>query len=46
MVDHDVKVCFISAAYIDFEKMRERKSIIQKPVEIDDLIRRVKAELV
>jgi CheY-like chemotaxis protein len=45
MIDDKVKVCFISAAYIDFEKMSEGKTIIQKAVEMADLIGIVKAEL-
>ena len=51
-IDDKVKVCFISAAYMNSENAREVfpflkkiECIIQKPVEIDDLIRRVNAEL-
>jgi two-component system, OmpR family, response regulator ChvI len=51
-IDEKVKVCFISAAYMNPENAREVfpflkkiECIIQKPVEIPDLIGRVKAKL-
>ena len=51
-IDDKVKVCFISAAYMNPENAREVfpflkkiECIIQKPVEIPDLIVRVKAKL-
>jgi two-component system response regulator ChvI len=51
-IDDKVKVCFISAAYMNPENAREVfpflkkiECIIQKPVEIPDLIGRVKAKL-
>jgi two-component system aerobic respiration control sensor histidine kinase ArcB len=50
-IDDKVKVCFVSATYMNYEAAREvfpfleLECFIQKPVEIDDLIRRVKAEL-
>ena len=50
-IDDNVKVCFITAAYVNYEAVREMfpfldlECFIQKPVEIADLIARVKAEL-
>jgi two-component system response regulator ChvI len=51
-IDDKVKVCFISAAYMNPENAREVfpllkkiECIIQKPVEIPDLIGMVKAKL-
>jgi DNA-binding response OmpR family regulator len=43
-IDDKVKVCYISAAFMDPEKAKET-CVIQKPVELTDLIGRVKAEL-
>jgi len=49
--DDKVKVSVVSATYVNYEAAREvfpfleLECFIQKPVEIDDLIRRVKAEL-
>ena len=51
IIDNKVKVCFVSATYVNYEAAREvfpfleLECFIQKPVEIDDLIRRVNAEL-
>ena len=50
-IDKKIKVCFLSATYVDYEDARkkfpmlEAECYIQKPVEIDDLIRRITAEL-
>ena len=51
IIDNKVKVCFVSATYVNYEAAREvfpfleLECFIQKPVEIDDLIRRVNAEV-
>jgi two-component system, OmpR family, response regulator ChvI len=51
IIDNKVKVCFVSATYVNYEAAREvfpfleLECFIQKPVEIDDLIKRVNAEL-
>jgi two-component system, OmpR family, response regulator ChvI len=50
-IDKKVKVCFMSATYVNYEAARDvfpkldMECFIQKPVEIKDLIRRIKAEL-
>ncbi|HEY9387418.1 MAG TPA: response regulator [Nitrososphaeraceae archaeon] len=50
-IDNKVKVCFMSATYVNYQAAREAfpslemECIIQKPVEIKDLIRRINAEL-
>jgi DNA-binding response OmpR family regulator len=50
-IDNNVKVCFMSATYQDYEALRaafptiEIECYIQKPVEAKDLIRRINAEL-
>jgi DNA-binding response OmpR family regulator len=50
-IDSNVKVCFMSATYVNYEHARqtfpslEMECFIQKPVEIKDLIRRINAEL-
>ena len=50
-VDVDVKVCFMSAGEVNHQALREIHPsldigcFIQKPVTIDYLIKRVKAEL-
>jgi DNA-binding response OmpR family regulator len=50
-IDNKVKVCFLSATYINYEDARKKFPIleaecyIQKPVEIDDLVRRIVSEL-
>jgi DNA-binding response OmpR family regulator len=50
-IDNKIKVCFLSATYVDYEDARkkfpmlEAECYIQKPVEIDDLVRRIVAEL-
>jgi DNA-binding response OmpR family regulator len=43
-IDDKVKACYISAAFMDHEKAKEA-CIIQKPVELTDLIGRIKAEI-
>ena len=49
IIDNKVKVCFVSATYVNYEAAREvfpfleLECFIQKPVEIPDLIGRVKA---
>jgi hypothetical protein len=46
-----VKVCYISAYELDYIRLREMfpslktECLIKKPVDIDDLVKRVKAEL-
>jgi DNA-binding response OmpR family regulator len=51
IIDNKVKVCFVSATYVNYEAAREvfpfldLECFIQKPVEVDDLVRRVKAEV-
>jgi CheY-like chemotaxis protein len=50
-MDSRVKVCFMSATYVNYEAAREvfpsleMECFIQKPIEIKDLIRRINAEL-
>jgi DNA-binding response OmpR family regulator len=50
-IDNKVKVCFLTATYLNYEDARktfpslEIECFIQKPVEIKDLVRRVNAEL-
>jgi two-component system catabolic regulation response regulator CreB/two-component system response regulator ChvI len=50
-IDSKVKVCFMSATYVNYEAAREIfpsldiECFIHKPVEINDLIRRINAEL-
>ena len=50
-LDNKVKVCFISATYVNYEHVRkilpslEIECFIQKPVKIKDLIRRINEEL-
>src|SRR5918996_6362413 len=50
-IDGKLKVCFLTATYVDYEDARkkfpmlEAECYIQKPVEIDDLIRRITVEL-
>ena len=50
-IDNKVKVCFLTATYLNYEDARktfpslEIECFIQKPVEIKDLARRVNAEL-
>ena len=51
-IDDKVKVCFMSATYVNYEAARkafpglEIECFIQKPIEIQDLVRRINAELV
>jgi response regulator RpfG family c-di-GMP phosphodiesterase len=50
-IDSKIKVCFLTATYLNYEDARktfpslEIECFIQKPVEIKDLVRRVNAEL-
>lgn len=50
-IDSKVKVCYISAYEIDYEKLRETFPMLtidcylRKPIEINDLVKRVKGEL-
>ena len=50
-IDSNVKVCFISATYVNYEAARqvfpglEIECFIQKPIELQDLVRRINAEL-
>jgi two-component system, OmpR family, response regulator ChvI len=50
-MDSRVKVCFMSATYVNYEAAREvfpsleMECFIQKPIEIKDLISRINAEL-
>ena len=50
-IDDKVKVCYISAYELDYIRLRETfpslrtECLIKKPVDIDDLVKRVKAEL-
>ena len=50
-IDNKVKVCFMSATFVDYEAARqafpglEIECFIEKPIEINDLVRRVKVEL-
>jgi DNA-binding response OmpR family regulator len=51
-MDNKVKVCFLSATYSDYEAARkifpmlEIECYIQKPVGIEDLVKRINKELV
>jgi two-component SAPR family response regulator len=50
-INDKVKVCYISAYELDYIRLREMfpslktECLIKKPVDIDDLVKRVKAEL-
>jgi two-component system, OmpR family, response regulator ChvI len=51
-IDNKIKVCYITAAYeINYEKIREEflslqvDCFIKKPIELQDLVRRINAEL-
>jgi DNA-binding response OmpR family regulator len=50
-IDGKVKICFMTATYLDYEYARrifpllEIECYFQKPVEIEDLIRRINKEL-
>jgi two-component system, OmpR family, response regulator ChvI len=50
-IDGRLKVCFMTATYLNYEALRaafptiEIECYIQKPVEIKDLVRRINAEL-
>jgi DNA-binding response OmpR family regulator len=50
-IDEKVKVCFLTATYSDYESARkvfpmiEIECYIQKPVEIEDLVKRINKEL-
>jgi DNA-binding response OmpR family regulator len=50
-IDSKLKVCFFSATYQNYEKLREAfptieiECYIHKPIEIKDLVRRINAEL-
>ncbi|HEU4824032.1 MAG TPA: response regulator [Nitrososphaeraceae archaeon] len=50
-IDNNVKVCFMTATYQNYEALREAfpglevECIIQKPAEIKDLIKRINEEL-
>ena len=50
-IDGKIKVCFLTATYLNHEDARktfpslEIECYIEKPVEIKDLVRRVNAEL-
>ena len=50
-IDKNIKVCFMTATYMNYEALRdafptiEIECYIQKPVETKDLIRRINAEL-
>ena len=50
-IDSKVKVCFLTATYLDYEAGRkvfpllEVECYIQKPVEIEDLVKRISKEL-
>jgi two-component system, OmpR family, response regulator ChvI len=50
-IDSKVKVCFMTATYLNYEALRnafptiEIECYIQKPVETKDLLRRINAEL-
>jgi two-component system response regulator ChvI len=49
-IDNKVKACFISAYEINYRALREQFPLIEmecyaKPIDIDDLIRRINAEL-
>jgi DNA-binding response OmpR family regulator len=50
-IDGKLKVCFLTATYLNYEDARktfpslEIECFIQKPIEIKDLVRRVNAEL-
>lgn len=50
-IDSKVKMCFISGTYLNYEEARKmlptlkKRCLIQKPINMTDLIRRIKAEL-
>ena len=50
-IDNKAKVCYITAYEINYEKIRQEfpnlkvDCFIQKPIRIEDLVRRVNAEL-
>lgn len=50
-IDTKVKVCFISGPYLNYEEARKmlptlkKRCLIQKPINMTDLTRRIKAEL-
>jgi DNA-binding response OmpR family regulator len=44
-LDSNVKICFITAGEANIEVLRDIGCFIKKPVTIDQLVRRVKAEL-
>jgi DNA-binding response OmpR family regulator len=50
-LDDKVKICYISAYELDYIRLRatfpslKTDCFIKKPVDIDDLVKRVKAEL-
>jgi two-component system, OmpR family, response regulator ChvI len=50
-IDNKAKVCYITAYEINYEKIREEfpslqvDCFIKKPIEIQDLVRRINAEL-
>ena len=50
-IDHKLKICFMTATYQNYEALREAfptieiECYIQKPVEINELVRRINAEL-
>ena len=50
-IDNKLKICFMTATYTNYEKLRatfptiEIECYIQKPVQIKDLVKRVNAEL-
>jgi DNA-binding response OmpR family regulator len=50
-IDNKIKICFMTATYLNYEALRtafptiEIECYIQKPVEINELIRRINAEL-
>jgi two-component system, OmpR family, response regulator ChvI len=50
-IDSRVKVCFLSATYVNYQAAREAfpslemECFIQKPIQIKDLISRINAEL-
>jgi DNA-binding response OmpR family regulator len=49
-IDNKIKVCFMTATYLNYEALRtafptiEIECYIQKPVEINELVRRINAE--
>ena len=50
-IDSKVRMCFISGTYLNYEEARKmlptlkKRCLIQKPINMTDLIRRIKAEL-